>query len=109
MGVDIIEIDIQMTKDDHLVLVHDKTIDRVTSSKGLVKNFTLDSLKKLGLKNSLDRVTRFKIPTLEEVMVAVKGKVLVNLDKGYDYIKESHIILEKTGAINQAITKSENP
>lgn len=109
MGVDIIEIDIQMTKDGHLVLMHDKTIDRVTSSKGFVKDFTLDSLKKLGLKNGLDRVTRFRIPTLEEVMIAVKGKVLVNLDKGYDYIKQSYTVLEKTGSTNQVITKSDHP
>ncbi|MXV16755.1 glycerophosphodiester phosphodiesterase family protein [Hufsiella ginkgonis] len=108
MGVDIVEIDLQMTSDGHLVLMHDKTVDRVTTAKGPVSSFTLDSLRKLGLKNGLGRVTRFRIPTLEEVMTAVKGKVLVNLDKGYDFIGASQRVLQKTGTLNQAIAKSEN-
>ena len=43
MGVDMVEIDIRETKDGHLVLMHDKTIDRTTTGKGLVKEWTLDS------------------------------------------------------------------
>ena len=45
MGVDIVEIDLKMTKDSVLVLCHDKTIDRTLNGKGLVSDFTLDSLK----------------------------------------------------------------
>ena len=109
MGVDIVEIDLQMTKDGHLVLMHDKTVDRVTAAKGEVRSFTLDSLRKLGLKNGIGSVTRFKIPTLEEVMVAVKGKAMVNLDKGYDFLAPSLAILQKTGTLDHAIAKSEHP
>ncbi len=109
MGVDIVEIDLQMTKDGHLVLMHDKTVDRVTNGKGAVSTFSLDSLKKLRLKNGLGRVTRFGIPTLEEVMTAVKGKVMVNLDKGYDFLVPAYAILQKTGTLTQAIAKSEYP
>ncbi len=109
MGVDIVEIDLQMTKDGYLVLMHDKTVDRVTNGKGEVKSFTLDSLRKLGLKNGIGGVTRFKIPTLEEVMLAIKGKAMVNLDKGYDFLAPSYAILQKTGTVDHAITKSEYP
>jgi len=109
MGVDIVEIDLQQTSDGQLVLMHDKTVDRVTNAKGAVNSFTLDSLRTLRLKNGLGRVTVFSIPTLEEVMRAVKGKVMVNLDKGYDYLPAVMEILERTGTLDQAIAKSEYP
>ncbi|HEX6430656.1 MAG TPA: glycerophosphodiester phosphodiesterase family protein [Niastella sp.] len=105
MGVDIIEIDIAKTKDGHLVLMHDETIDRTTNGKGKVKDYTLDSLKKLFLKNGLGRTTGHTIPTLEEAMLVVKNKAMVNLDKCYEYMNEAYAVLQKTGTVNQAIFK----
>ena len=40
MGVDIVEIDVRETKDGHLVLMHDKTINRTTNGKGKVNSWT---------------------------------------------------------------------
>ncbi|PKR78417.1 glycerophosphodiester phosphodiesterase [Halalkalibacillus sediminis] len=42
MGVDMIEVDIHITKDDHLVLMHDPTVDRTTDGTGLVADYTLE-------------------------------------------------------------------
>jgi len=50
MSVDMVEIDIQKIKDGHLVLMHDKTINRTTNGKGRVKDFSLDIKKLLNLK-----------------------------------------------------------
>ena len=47
MGGDMMELDVKMTSDSVLVLMHDKTVDRMTNGKGLVSSYTLDSLKKL--------------------------------------------------------------
>lgn len=105
MGVDIVEIDIAKTKDGQLVLMHDETIDRTTTGKGKVSDYTLDSLKKFFLKNGLARATPHTIPTLQEAMLAVKGKVMVNLDKCYEYMSEAYEVLQKTGTVNQAIFK----
>lgn len=109
LGVEVVEIDIQKTKDGHLILMHDKTIDRTTSGKGLVSNYTLDSLQKLTLRDGLGTITRMKIPTLEEAMLAAKGKVMVNLDKCYDYFADAFVILKKTGTTRQVIMKAEAP
>jgi glycerophosphoryl diester phosphodiesterase len=109
MGVDIVEIDVAKTRDGHLVLMHDRKIDRTTNGKGLVSDFTLEEIKQLRLKNGLGRVTDFQIPTLEEVMQAVKDKILVNIDKGDAYFDDVYRILEKTGTIKQAIIKSDKP
>ena len=106
MGVDMIEIDLKMTKDGCLILMHDKTIDRTTNGTGEPKEYTLEEIKKFRLKNGLGRVTPHQIPTLEEVLNLTKGKILINIDKGYDYFNEVYSLLEKTGTTSQAVIKS---
>ena len=99
MGVDMVEIDLKRTKDGHLVVMHDKTINRTMSGKGLVEDYTLAELKAMRLKNGVACKTRHQIPTLEEVMLLCKGKIMVNIDKGYDYFQEAYIVLEKTWSL----------
>ena len=47
MGADGIELDVQMTKDGELVVIHDETIDRVSNGKGWVKDYTYEELEKI--------------------------------------------------------------
>lgn len=109
MGVDMVEIDIKKTKDGKLVLLHDNTIDRTMDGKGKVSDYTLAELKALHLKNGAGSTTRHQIPTLEEALLVAKGKILINIDKGYDYFKEVKQLLEKTGTTHQVIVKSNLP
>ena len=44
-GVDVVEVDIQKTKDGKIILMHDKTIDRTTTGKGKISEWTLDSIR----------------------------------------------------------------
>ncbi|SKC83288.1 glycerophosphoryl diester phosphodiesterase [Ohtaekwangia koreensis] len=108
MGVDIVEIDIQKTKDGQLVLMHDKTLDRTTTGKGNVSAWTLDSLKTLFLRDGIGHTTAHKIPTLEEAMRAAKDYIMVNLDKCYDYFPQAYSILEKTQTVDHVILKGSN-
>lgn len=105
MGVDMVEIDIQETKDGQLVLMHDYTIDRTTKATGLVKDWTLDSLKTLKLIDGLGVETNQKIPTLEEALRLCKDKILVNLDKSYDIFDKCYEVVQKTGTYRQVIIK----
>ncbi|EHQ25921.1 glycerophosphodiester phosphodiesterase family protein [Mucilaginibacter paludis] len=107
MGVDIIELDLAQTKDGVIVIMHDQTIDRTTNGKGKPGDFTLSEIKSFRLKNGLGRVTDHTIPTLQEVMLLVKGKVLINLDKSYPYYNEAYAILKNTGTLKQAIFKTD--
>ena len=109
LGVDMIEIDLHKTSDGVIVIMHDGTIDRTTDGKGKVSDYTYAQIEKFHLKNGLGRVTRNTIPTLEEVMLLAKGKVLVNLDKSLPYYQEAYEIVEKTGTLKQALFKSEEP
>lgn len=109
MGVDMVEIDLKKTKDGHLVLMHDKLIDRTMNGKGRAEDYTLAELKALRLKNGAGCKTRHQIPTFEEVMNLCKGKIMVNVDKGYDYFKEAYIVLERTGTTDQCVMKAGLP
>lgn len=109
MGADMVEIDLKRTKDGHLVLMHDKTINRTTTGKGNPEDYTLEELRQFRLKSGAGHKTRHLIPTFEEVMTLCKGKIMVNVDKGYDYFEEAYDILEKTGTVQQCIIKSDLP
>lgn len=109
MGVDMVEIDLKRTKDGHLILMHDKTIDRTTTGKGRPEDYTLAELRELRMRNGAGHKTRHLIPTFEEVMLLCKGKIMVNVDKGYDYFKDAYAILEKTGTVNQCVMKAGLP
>lgn len=107
MGVDMIEIDIHKTKDDVLVIMHDETLNRTSNGKGRICDHTYAELQKLGLRAQHDAwITRHKIPTLEEVLNLCKGKILINIDKGYDYFQNVLALTEKTGTTHQIIIKS---
>lgn len=75
------EIDPRLTKDSVIVLMHDNTLDRTTTGKGALSDFTYSEIQKLRLKDHLGNPTPYKIPTLEEVIVWSKGRTIINLDK----------------------------
>ncbi|HEY4551768.1 MAG TPA: glycerophosphodiester phosphodiesterase [Bacillaceae bacterium] len=78
-GADGIELDVQLSSDGEIVVIHDHTVDRTTNGSGMVKDFTLDQLKKLKanyhFKHFFKRSSR--IPSLKEVFEWMKGNSLV--------------------------------
>ena len=64
-GANMVEIDLAMTKDSVLILLHDRTLDRTTNGKGSPIDYTLAEIKKLYLKNGHGCPTKMRIPTLE--------------------------------------------
>jgi glycerophosphoryl diester phosphodiesterase len=105
MGVDMAEMDVSKTKDGQLIIMHDKTLDRTTTGKGLVADKTLAEIKKLYLRNGASIATKYKVPTLEEALLVCKGKILVNLDKSYEYFDQAFQIAKKTGTTKQIVIK----
>ncbi|MCZ6679893.1 MAG: glycerophosphodiester phosphodiesterase family protein [Candidatus Poribacteria bacterium] len=74
LGVDQIEIDVHLTRDQHLVVIHDATVDRTTDGHGAVADFTLEEIKQL------DAGKGERIPTLQEVINLVRGKVILQIE-----------------------------
>jgi glycerophosphoryl diester phosphodiesterase len=109
MSVDIVELDVQRTKDGQFILMHDETLDRTTTGNGEIAEWILDSIQTLRLKNGCAIKTKEKIPTLEEALFLMKGQILVNLDKADRYFDEVYALLEKTGTTKQVIMKGGKP
>ena len=111
MGVDMVELDIAMTKDSVLVLSHDRTIDRCTTGKGLVSDMTYDSLQTFYLKLAHGARSSFdlKVPTLREALEVCKDRILINIDKGYDYYDQVVALTEELGVTHQILIKGSKP
>lgn len=76
-GVDGIELDIQLTKDGEVVIIHDETIDRTTTGKGFVIDYTYEELEKFDASFKFKDLGFNKIPTLREYFQLVKDYDIV--------------------------------
>lgn len=109
-GADIVEIDLARTKDGHLVLMHDATVNRTTDGAGRVDAMTLEEIKALNLRegqgNGPAPLTTLKVPTFKEVLEASQGvNILLNLDKGWAYRDQLVDELRATGMAGHALFK----
>ena len=109
MKVDMIELDIQPTKDGNFICMHDETLDRTSTGKGPINDYTTEELKKFVLRSGNGIKTRQPIPTLKEALNVCKGRILVNIDKGGTYIKEIMPIIQECGMEKQVIIKGYYP
>ena len=106
MGVDVIELDVHRTADGHLVVCHDKTINRTTNGKGKISELSLDSIRNCSLRSGHNVVMkRYKMPTLEEALDLCKGRALVNIDKGINYYDQVIKMLVERDMVDQVIIK----
>ena len=103
LGVDIVEVDIRMTKDSHFVLMHDKTLDRTTTGTGKVSHHTLKEIKQLYLKNGYGIPTTHRVPTLEEALEAINGRALLYLDKSEYCLSDVLAIVQRLGYLDQVL------
>ena len=101
-----IELDVQLTKDNVLVVFHDKNLKRMTGIDKLIEDSNYDEIKKLKLLN-----TKEYIPTLDEVLNLIDNKVLLDIEvKGTKKIKEiTNILKDKLKEYNNYVLKSFDP
>lgn len=110
MGADMMELDLKMTKDSVLVLSHDKTLDRCTTGKGLISDYTYDELMKFRLKRAHGvAVDTIKMPTLRQALALCKDKICVNVDQGYEFYDQVLAITEELGVTDQILIKGRQP
>jgi glycerophosphoryl diester phosphodiesterase len=80
-GAEIIECDVRLTRDEQVVIFHDRTLDRTTNSSGLVQRKTLEELKRLDAGSWFN--SKFKgesIPTLDETLRLLEGHAFLNIE-----------------------------
>lgn len=82
LGVGGIELDIQMSKDGHLIVIHDEKVDRTTDGKGFIKDLILENIKNLDAGSWFgEEFAGERVPVLEEVLELIGDRdFLVNIE-----------------------------
>jgi glycerophosphoryl diester phosphodiesterase len=108
-----IELDIQLTKDGHMVVIHDERVDRTTESIGFVRDYTLAEIKRLHIY--ADANPSQQIPTIEEVFdlldARLKSGLKINIELKnsvypYDGMEEKIIDLVHKRGLQDSIVYS---
>ncbi|MEW5568229.1 glycerophosphodiester phosphodiesterase family protein [Rossellomorea marisflavi] len=109
LGADQIETDVQRTKDGHLVVIHDETVDRTTNGTGAVKDLTLAEIRALDAGIKFDeKFAGEKVPTFKEYLQEFKGKnvmLLVEL-KAHDVEEQTIQEIKEEGMMDQVVLQS---
>lgn len=98
-GADGIELDVQLSKDNRIVICHDETVDRTTNGRGYIKDITLEELQKLDASAGYTgKMGVNRIPTLEEYFEYVKDLPLVtNIEMKtgkYEYLPMERMVYD---------------
>ncbi|WP_141431012.1 glycerophosphodiester phosphodiesterase family protein [Bacillus sp. 03113] len=108
LGFSIVELDVHLSKDGIPVVMHDRTIDRMTNGKGFVQDFTMAELKSFTVKGGE------RIPTLEEALTLLKDQAIVSIElkqdgQGYFGLEEAVLqTIKKLDMVNQVYVISFN-
>ncbi len=115
MGADGVELDVQLTKDDVIVVCHDERIDRTSNGAGRIQDYTLEELKKYDFCNGNKAFEGTTIPTMEEVFDLLDSTGLtinIELKTGeifYPQLEEKIVELtKKKGWMDRVIFSSFN-
>jgi len=97
IGVDIIEIDVKVSKDGVPFLMHDHKIDRTTTGKGVAEEFTWEELQQFFIVDK-GKKTKLKIPALRDALEIAYGKIMIDLDLKTENINEVIKVVNKTNS-----------
>ena len=81
IGVDMIEIDVHLSKDSNIIVIHDATLNRTTDGTGEIKNLSLAEIKNYDAGSWFSKdFDNEKVPTLSEVLETINGKVVLLIE-----------------------------
>ncbi len=90
LHVDRIELDVHLSADNEIIVIHDETVDRVTNKTGLIKELTLPQIKRLRIEK------KYQIPTLSQVLNLINQRCEVNIEiKSFEATKKVVHLIEK--------------
>ncbi len=115
LKADMLELDVQLTKDNIPVLFHDTKLDKRSNGKGLVADYTLSELQQLDAGSWFgSQFKGEKIPTLREALERIKGRILINIEikteavlPDADYNHETSVEKQVVDMVNEMGIKDE--
>lgn len=108
LGVEMVEIDVQKTKDGELVVLHDSWLDRTTTCKGRLVERTLADLASCRLViEASGEITDETVPTFHDMLVVAKGRIMINVDNklGVENLPEIVAVARDLGVERQVVIK----
>lgn len=115
LGVDIVEMDVRLTKDKRMVIFHDACLDRVTTGYGKLSDATWSEIQQLYLTLHNGDWTNYRMLSLEDALDYLKGKAVVSIDiketgNMFDFLfVEILKILKSKGMLAHSIVKGKLP
>ena len=110
LGADVMETDVRRSRDGHLVIMHDDSVDRTTNGTGKVADLSLAQLKALRLRQdeggAAAPLSDQQIPTLDELLALAKGRIVLNLDVKDMIYGEVVDAVHRAGAQDRVIVKT---
>jgi len=116
---DMIELDVRLSKEGEVVVIHDDTLDRTTDGRGKVAHHTLKELQQLDAGSWFgSQFSGEKIPILQEVLKLSRRRILVNIELKKGHLGWSKISdladralneVERAGMLNQVLFSSFDP
>lgn len=109
-GADVVEADTHLTIDGKIVISHDESIDKHTNGTGKITDMLLRSVQSYKLTDRDGNVTDEVIPTLEEFLLAARGKAYVNLDYSPRTASTKDVlkVVERLGMVQQVFMFCKN-
>ncbi len=101
LGFDMIEVDIRLSKDGEVVLMHDSRVDRITDGRGEIKSLGLEEIRRLRVRG------RERIAFLKDIMEITRDKAALLLDiKDPDAALEALKLVKERGMLGQVVFNS---
>ena len=115
IGADMAEIDVTLTADNRVVVIHDETLQRTTNGSGNVADHSFDEIRSLDAGSWFaSQFAGEKVPTLDEVLDTVKGQILLNVEIKSEAVDrgisdEVAAAIKARGMTDQVIVSSFSP
>jgi glycerophosphoryl diester phosphodiesterase len=96
-GIDMIELDVRLSRDEQVVVLHDRTLQRTSTGNGAARNYTIAEIKEFDAGSWFDpSFSNERVPTLEEVLALVNKRRWINIELKSDFFfPEKQELLER--------------
>jgi len=98
-GIDMIELDVRLTKDEEVIVLHDRTLQRTSTGNGPARNYSLEEIRRLDAGSWFHKMfAKQQIPTLAEVFRQIGSRLWVDVE-----IKSDRLHREPIGLLEEKV------